>query len=386
MAKKHGPNVSIEKAKDFKGTLKKLINYVGQYKIGLIIVFIFAIASTIFSIAGPKILGNATQELFTGLVNKINGTGGINFSAIGKILIFLLVLYIISAIFSYIEGWIMAGISKKTTYRLRKELSEKMKKLPMNYFDTKTTGETLSIITNDVDTLQQSLNESATQLITSIVTVIGIFIMMCTINVSLAIITALVLPVASIFVMIVVKHSQKYFQKQQEYLGHVDGQVEEMLGGHTVVKVFNAEEKMLTEFEKENHHLYDAGWKSQFFSGLMMPIMNFVGNLNYAIIAIVGAYYAAQGKINVGNIQSFIQYSKSFTQPIGQLAQVSNQIQAMIASSERVFAFLEETEEEDTGTDPVPVNEINGSVEFKNVKFGYNESKIIINEIGRAHV
>lgn len=376
----HGPMGSIEKAKDFKGTLKKLVHIVSKYKIGLIIVFVFAIASTIFSIAGPKILGNATQELFTGLVSKINGTGGINFDAIAKILIFLLVLYVISAIFSYIQSWIMSGISQKTTYQLRKEISEKIKRLPMNYFDTKSTGETLSVITNDVDTLQQSLNQSATQLITSIVTVIGIFFMMCTINVTLAIITALVLPVASIFVMLVVKRSQKYFQKQQEYLGHVDGEVEEMLSGHTVVKAFNAEEKMLKEFEKENTHLYEAGWKSQFLSGLMMPIMNFVGNLNYAVVAIMGAYFCAQGKITVGNIQSFIQYSKSFTQPIGQLAQVSNQIQAMLASAERVFAFLEETEEEDNGTDPVPVEQINGNVEFKNVKFGYNENQIIIND------
>ena len=381
MARRMGPpGRSFEKAKDFKGTLKKLIQYVGSYKIGIVIVFIVAIASTIFSIAGPKILGNATQELYTGLIAKITNTGSINFDAIAKILLFLLGLYILSAIFSYIESWIMSGISKKTTYRLRKEISEKIKKLPMRYFDSKTTGETLSVITNDVDTLQQSLNQSATQLVTSIVTVIGIFVMMCTINVSLAILTALVLPVASIFVMMVMKHSQKYFQSQQKFLGIVDGQVEEMLGGHTVVKAFNAEEKLIGEFKEENKKLYEAGWKSQFFSGLMHPIMNFIGNLNYAIIAIVGAYYCAKGKITVGEIQSFIQYSKNFTQPIAQLAQVMNQIQSMIAAAERIFEFLEETEEEDKGTLQIPMEEIKGNIEFKHVRFGYLKDQVIIKD------
>lgn len=382
MAKKRmgPPGSTVEKAKDFKGTLKKLINYVSSYKIGIAIVFIVAIASTIFSIAGPKILGNATQELYTGLIAKLTGTGGINFDAIAKILLFLLGLYILSAVFSYIESWVMSGISKKTTYRLRKEISEKIKKLPMRYFDSKTTGETLSVITNDVDTLQQSLNESATELVTSIVTVIGIFIMMCTINVSLAILTALVLPIASIFVMAVMKRSQKHFQNQQKYLATVDGEVEEMLGGHTVVKAFNAEEQLINDFEKENKNLYEAGWKSQFLSGLMHPIMNFIGNLNYAIIAIVGAYYCAKGKITVGNIQSFIQYSKNFTQPIVRFAQVMNQIQSMIAAAERVFDFLEEVEEEDKGTLQVPLDKIKGNIEFKHVRFGYNKDKIIIKD------
>ncbi len=374
------PFANAEKAKDLKGTLQKLIHYVGSYKIGIGIVFIVAILSTIFSIAGPKILGNATQELYTGLIAKVTNTGGINFEAIAKILLFLLGLYIFSALFSYVEAWVMSGVSKKTTYRLRKEISEKIKKLPMRYFDSKTTGETLSIITNDVDTLQQSLNQSATQLITSIVTVIGIFIMMCSINVNLAIITALVLPIASIFVAIVMKHSQKYFQNQQKYLGVVDGQVEEMLSGHTVVKAFNAEERLLKEFETENQRLYEAGWKSQFFSGLMHPIMNFIGNLNYAIIAIIGAYYCAKGRITVGNIQSFIQYSKSFTQPIAQLAQVMNQIQSMLAAAERIFEFLEEEEEEDKGTLPLNLNEIKGNIEFKHVRFGYNKDKTIIKD------
>ena len=331
-------------------------------------------------LAGPKILGNATQELYTGLIAKITGTGSINFSAISKILLFLLGLYILSALFSYIESWVMSGISKRTTYRLRKEISEKIKKLPMRYFDAKTTGETLSVITNDVDTLQQSLNESATELVTSIVTVIGIFIMMCTINVSLAILTALVLPIASIFVMAVMKRSQKYFQNQQKYLATVDGEVEEMLGGHTVVKAFNAEDKLLNEFEKENEKLYEAGWKSQFLSGLMHPIMNFIGNLNYAIIAIVGAYFCAKGRITVGNIQSFVQYSKNFTQPIARLAQVMNQIQSMLAASERVFEFLEEPEEEDKGTLQVPLESIKGNIEFKHVRFGYTKDKVIIKD------
>ncbi len=371
---------SIEKAKDFKGTLKKLIRYIGTYKIGLTLVFILAIASTIFSITGPKILGNATQELYNGIIAKISGTGGINFNAILKILLFLLALYILSAIFSYIQAWVMSGISKKTTYRLRKELSEKIKKLPMRYFDSKVTGETLSIITNDIDTLQQSLNQSATELITSIVTVIGIFFMMCTINISLAILTAIVLPIAILFVTIVMKHSQKYFQNQQKYLANVDGQVEEMLSGHNVVKAFNAEEKLIKEFEKENQHLYESGWKSQFFSGLMHPIMNFIGNLNYAIIAIVGAYFCAKGKIKVGDIQSFIQYSKNFTRPIAELAQVMNQIQAMIAAAERIFEFLEEPEEEDFGTKKLDLESIRGNIEFQHVKFSYNDDKIIIKD------
>ncbi len=385
MARRMGPPGStVEKAKDLKGTLKKLIRYVGVYKIGIIVVFIVAILSTIFSIAGPKILGNATQELYTGLIAKVTNTGGINFDAIAKILLFLLGLYILSALFSYVEAWVMSGVSKKTTYRLRKEISEKIKKLPMRYFDSKTTGETLSIITNDVDTLQQSLNQSATQLITSIVTVIGIFIMMCSINISLAIMTALVLPIASIFVAMVMKHSQKYFQNQQKYLATVDGQVEEMLSGHTVVKAFNAEEKLIGEFEIENEHLYEAGWKSQFFSGLMHPIMNFIGNLNYAIIAIAGAYYCAKGRITVGNIQSFIQYSKNFTHPIAQLAQVMNQIQSMLAAAERIFEFLEEDEEEDKGTLPLNLDEIKGNIEFRHVRFGYNKDKTIIKDFNAS--
>ncbi len=375
-----GGNVSLEKAKDIRGTLKKLIKYISKFKISLIIVFIVAILSTVFSIVGPKILGNATQELYVGLVSKINGTGGINFEAIGQILLFLLGLYILSAIFSYIESWVMAGISKKVTYGLRKQMSEKIKRLPMNYFDRVTTGETLSIISNDVDTLGLSLNQSAVTVVTSIVTVIGIFVMMCSINVTLAILTALVLPVASIFVMFVVGKSQKYFASQQTYLGHVNGEVEEMLGGYTVIKAFNAEDKMMKKFNYDNKKLYECAWKSQFLSGLMHPIMNFVGNLNYAIIAIVGAYYVVEGKITVGNIQSFIQYSKSFTQPIAQLAQVTNQLQTMLAAAERIFHFLEEDEEEEKIGNIANIKELSGNVTFDHVKFGYNKDNIIIKD------
>ncbi len=373
-------NKEFSKAADFKGSLKKLIHYVSQYKIGLIIVFIFAILSTIFSIVGPKILGNATQELYVGLVNKITGTGGINFSNIAKILLFLLGIYILSSIFSYIESFIMAGISKKTTYNLRRQMSEKIKKLPMKYFDKNTIGETLSIITNDIDTLGMSLNQSAVTLVTSIVTVIGIFVMMCSINVTLAIITALVLPIASVIVAIIVGKSQKHFVNQQAYLGHVDGEIEEMMGGHTVVKAFNAEDKMLDKLDKDNYKLYESAWKSQFLSGLMQPIMNFIGNLNYVLISIVGAYYVIKGNITVGNIQSFIQYSKNFTQPIGQLAQVSNQLQLMVAAAERIFNFLESEEEEYVPCEEIDMSKIEGNVTFDHVKFGYDENKIIIND------
>ena len=371
---------STEKAEDFKGTLKKLIRYISKYKISLFIVFIVAILSTIFSIVGPKILGNATQELYVGVVNKINGTGSINFQAIGNILLFLLFLYILSAIFSYIESWIMAGISKKVTFGLRKQMSEKIKKLPMNYFDKNTTGESLSLFSNDVDILGMSLNQSAVTLVTSIVTVIGIFAIMCSINVTLAILTALVLPVASFIVSFIVSKSQKHFANQQKYLGHVDGEIEEMLGGYTVVKAFNAEDEMLEKFDEDNKMLYESAWKSQFLSGLMHPIMNFIGNINYVIISIAGAYFVVQGKITVGNIQSFIQYSKNFTQPIAQLANVMNQLQQMIAAAERIFKFLEEEEEVEKESLPVIEENIKGNITFSHVNFGYQKDKIIIKD------
>ena len=377
---RRGRMESKEQVKDVKGTIKKLISYISQYKVSFLIVFIVAILSTIFAIIGPKILGNATQELYTGLISKVQGTGGIDFKKIGGILLFLLGLYIFSALFSYIEAWVMAGISKKVTYGLRKEMSEKIKKLPMDYFDRVNNGETLSIITNDIDTLGMSLNQSAVTVVTTLVTVVGIFIMMCTINVTLAIFTALVLPVATIFVGTIVKKSQKYFENQQKYLGHVNSEVEEMLSGYTEVKAFNAENKMLAKFDCDNKELYNNAWKSQFISGLMHPIMNFVGNLNYVAIAILGSYFAIHGKINVGNIQSFIQYSKNFTQPIGQLAQVLSQLQSMLAASERIFAFLEEEEEVVGKIENVDIQSLKGNVEFEHVKFGYNKDKTIIKD------
>ena len=368
----------VEKPKDFKGTMKKLFAYVSQYKVSLCIVIAFAIGSTIFAIVGPKILGNATTELFNGLVSKISGGAGIPFAKIGEILIFLLCLYIVSALFSYIQGFLMTGLSQKLTFRLRNELSEKIHQLPFSYFDKKTNGEVLSIITNDIDTLSQSLNQTATQLVTSIVTIIGILAMMFSINVMMTILSLIILPLSGMIVGFIVSKSQKYFKKQQDYLGHVNGNVEEMYGGYTVIKAFNAEEKMLAEFEANNQRLYETGWKSQFLSGMMHPIMSFIGNIGYVMVAIAGGYYAIQGKITVGNIQSFIQYNKQFTQPIGQLAQVSNMIQSMMASAERVFAFLEE-EEMVKPKNPVALEKPKGEVEFKNVSFGYDENLIIHN-------
>ena len=369
----------FRKAKDFKGTLKKLFSYMKNYKWPLIIVVIFAILSTIFSIIGPKILGDATTELFNGLVSKISGGSGIDFEKIASILTFLIIIYIISAVFSYIQGFIMTNITQKTTYRMRKEISEKINKLPMSYFDKKSHGEVLSIITNDVDTVSQSLNQGATQLITSIVTIIGILVMMLSINITLTVISFLILPISLLIIMAVVKKSQKYFRRNQDYLGHVNGKVEEMYGGHNVIKAFNAEEKMLKGFEEDNKVLYNSAWKSQFLSGLMHPIMNFMSNISYVLVAIIGGYLAIQGKITVGNIQSFIQYNKNFTMPITQLAQISNVIQTLIAASERIFEFLNETEEE-LPKNPIPIKNVKGNVEFQHVKFGYNSDNIIIND------
>lgn len=365
-----------DKVKDFKGTVKKLYKRIAKYKILIMLAFIFAIGSTIFAIVSPKILGNATTEIYTGLIAKINGVGTINFKAIRNILISLGLLYIVSAIFNYIQNLIMTSVSQKTSYELRKEVSIKLNRLPMKYFDKKATGDILSIITNDIDTLQLSLNSSLTQIVSSIVTLIGIFIMMLSINVTLAIITALILPFASLIVLLIVGKSQKHFINQQKYLAEVDAEVEEMISGYPVIKAFNAEDKMLNKFNEDNSRLQNAGFKSQFLSGLMHPIMNFVGNLNYAIIAIVGSLFAIKGKITVGNIQSFIQYSKQFTNPIASLAQISNQIQSMLAASERVFTFLNEEELIDEGT--LTTENVEGNIEFKNVKFGYDPNKIII--------
>ena len=379
MAKRmHGGPGAVDKAKDFKGTLKKLLKVISEYKILIILAFLFAIGSTIFAIISPKILGNATTEIYNGLIAKINGTGGIDFGAIRTILICLAVLYIVSALFNYIQNLIMTHVSQRASYKLRKQISHKLNRLSMSYYDKQTTGDIMSVITNDIDTLQLNLNQSATQLVSSIVTLVGIFIMMCTINVTLAIITALILPVASIIVMLIVSKSQKHFINQQNYLGNVDGEVEEMISGHTVIKAFNAEEKSMKNFDQDNESLCEAGFKAQFLSGLMHPIMNFVANLNYTIIAILGAIFAIRGKITIGNIQSFIQYSRNFTNPIAQLAQISSLIQSMIAASERVFNFLELEEYTDEGTKDC--NKVKGDIEFKHVKFGYDPNKIIIKD------
>ncbi len=369
---------AIDKARDFKGTLKKLLKIISEYKILIILAFIFAIGSTIFSIISPKILGNATTEIYNGIIAKINGTGGIDFSAIKTILICLAVLYIVSALFNYIQSLIMTHVSQRASYKLRKEISKKLNKLPMSYYDKQNTGDIMSVITNDIDTLQLNLNQSATQLVSSIVTLIGIFIMMCTINFTLAIITALIIPVASFIVLFIVKKSQKHFVNQQNYLGSVDGEIEEMISGHTVIKAFNAEEKSMINFNQDNELLCVSSFKAQFLSGLMHPIMNFVSNLNYTIIAILGALFALDGKITVGNIQSFIQYSRNFTNPISQLAQISNLIQSMIAASERVFNFLELDEYSDEGTKEC--DKVKGNIEFKHVAFGYDPNKIIIKD------
>ena len=376
-----GAGAPEQKAKNFKNTTKKLINnYLSKYKLALIVVFIFAIGSTIFTIVGPKILGNATTEIFNGLVSKLSGGSGIDFGKIAQILLTLLSLYIISALFSFIQGFTMTSVSQKLTYKIRNDLAIKINKLPMKYFDKKTHGEVLSIITNDIDTLSMNLNQSITQIITAICTLIGILIMMFSISWQMTIISLVALPISILFVKQIVGKSQKYFKKQQDYLGHVNGQVEEIYSGLNVVKVFNGEEKAESEFRKANKELYHSGWKSQFLSGLMHPIMNFIGNLSYAAVAVVGGYLAIQGTITVGNIQSFIQYNKQFTQPISQIAQISGMLQAMVAAAERIFEFLEEQEEEETSKGTIDTSKLNGNVEFKNVHFGYDPEKTIIND------
>lgn len=367
-----------EKAKDFKGTIKKLIGYIGNYKYAVALVLLFAVGSTVFNIIGPKILSKATTELFNGLIAKIQGTGGIDFEKIGRILLLLLGLYIISAVFSFIQGWIMTGVTQKLCFRFRKEISEKINRMPMKYFESRTVGEVLSRITNDVDTLGQSLNQSVTTLITSITTIIGVLIMMLTISPLMTLIAFVVLPVSAFLISIVVKHSQKYFFTQQEYLGKINGQVEEVFSGQNVIKAFNREDVVKEEFKRDNEVLYQSAWKSQFFSGMMQPIMMFVGNLGYVAVAVSGSLLAIKGTIEVGDIQAFIQYVRNFTQPITQVAQVSNMLQSMAAASERVFEFLEEEEEEQYARDAVTEKNIEGSVSFENVAFGYNEDKIII--------
>ena len=376
-----GPGKTVERAKDFKGTTKKLLNnYLSKYRLALVIVIIFAIGSTIFSIVGPKILGNATTEIFNGLVSKLSGGSGIDFGKIGQILLTLLALYGLSALFSLIQGFTMTGVAQKLTYKMRNDLAKKINKLPMHYFDKKTKGEVLSIITNDIDTLSQNLNQSITQIITSICTLIGVLIMMFSISWEMTLVSLLILPVTVFIVKNVVGKSQKYFKKQQDYLGHVNGQVEEIYGGHTIVKAFNGENEAIKEFSKANKELYQSAWKSQFLSGLIFPIMNFIGNIGYVAVAILGGYLAIQGKITVGNIQSFIQYNKQYTQPINQIAQVSSMLQAMVAAAERVFEFLEEPEEVEDVENPKSTEGLKGNITFDHVKFGYDEDRIIIND------
>ena len=375
-----GGMAPAEKAKNFKGSISKLMQYIGRYKIAILAVMIMAAASTVFTVIGPKVLGKATTGLSEGLMKKITGTGGIDFSYIGRILIIVLCLYACSAIFSFIQGWIMTGVSQKVCYRLRKEISEKINRMPMKYFESRTYGEVLSRITNDVDTLGMGLNQSITTIITSVATMIGVLVMMLSISPLMTIIAIVILPISVGLVSFVVKKSQSYFKTQQEYLGHINGQIEETYGGHMVVKSFNKEKDMVATFDKTNAVLYSSAWKSQFFSGMMQPIMMFVGNLGYAGVALSGGMLAINGVITIGDIQAFIQYVKNFTQPITQIAQVINQVQSMAAASERVFEFLEEEEEEQIAANPVPTDNIRGEVEFKHVKFGYKEDQIIIKD------
>jgi len=381
----HGGMRPGEKAKDFKGTIGKLLAYMGRYKIGLFFVLLFAAGSTVFNIFGPKILGNATTELFNGLLAKISGTGGIDFGRIAQILLFLLGMYLIAALFGSIQGWIMSGIAQKMAYRMRRDISEKINRMPMKYFESRTVGEVLSRITNDVDTMGQSLNQSVTQLITSVTMIIGVFIMMLTISPLMTLIAVIILPISMLLIGVVVKHSQKYFKAQQEYLGHINGQVEECYSGHNVIRAFNQEETVKAKFDETNRILFQSAWKSQFFSGMMQPIMNFVGNLGYVAVAVSGSMLAVSGVIMVGDIQAFIQYVKNFTQPITQIAQVSNMLQSMAAAAERVFEFLDEEEETADPVQPASLADVKGGVDFDHVHFGYNPDKIIINDFS-AHV
>lgn len=369
-----------EKAKDFRGSVGKLLNYMGRYKIALVFVIIFAICSTAFNIVGPKILSKATTEIFNGLLSKLSGGAGIDFGKIGRILLILIGIYGVSACFSFIQGWLMTGISQKMCFRMRKEISEKINRMPLEYFESRTVGEVLSRITNDVDTLGMSLNQSVTQLITSITTVIGILIMMLSISPLMTLIAIIILPVSMILITTVVKSSQKYFRTQQEYLGHINGQVEEVYSGQNIVKAFDREEEVLKEFSETNDTLYASAWKSQFFSGMMQPIMNFVGNLGYVAVAVVGGYLTIQGTIEIGDIQAFIQYVRQFTQPISQVAQVSNMLQSMAAASERVFEFLAEPEEDITLENPVHLEAPEGRVSFRHVRFGYKPDKTVIHD------
>lgn len=374
-----------EKPKNFKASIKKLIQYIAKYKIGIFVVMLFAACSTVFTVVGPKILGKATTALTEGLMAKIRGTGSIDFGKIGSILLFVLGLYLLSAIFSFVQGWIMTGITQKVCYQLRKEISEKIDRMPMKYFESRTYGEVLSRITNDVDTLGQGLNQSITTIITATATMIGVLIMMLSISPLMTLIAIVILPISMALISLVTKKSQKFFRNQQEYLGHINGQVEEVYGGHLVVKAFNREKDTIEEFDRTNKILYDSAWKSQFLSGMMQPIMMFVGNLGYASVALTGGLLAIKNIITIGDIQAFIQYVKNFTQPIQQIAQVINMVQSMSAASERVFEFLEEEEEDQIALNPADIEKVTGEVTFDHVHFGYDPEKIIINDFS-AHV
>lgn len=374
-----------EKAKDFKGTIGKLFRYIGKYKAAVVVVAIFAIGSTVFNVVCPKVLGKATTALSEGIMNKITGNGGIDFTYIGKILLFCLGLYVLSVAFSFVQGFIMTGITQKVCYRMRREVSEKINRMPMSYFESRTYGEVLSRITNDIDTMGNGLNQSITQLITSVSTVIGVIVMMLTISPLMTLISVLILPISIMLMMFVIKKSQRFFKQQQEYVGHINGQVEEVYGGHNVIKAFNKENDVRREFHETNETLYKSAWKSQFFSGLMQPIMMFVGNLGYVAVAISGAALAIRGTIQIGDIQAFIQYVKNLTQPVQQVAQVTNMMQQMAAAAERVFELLEEKEEEQIVENPVSTEGIKGEVTFEHVKFGYNPDQIIIKDFS-AHV
>ena len=374
-----------EKSKDFKNSIEKLVRYLGRYWYAIVAVMIFAAVSTVFSVAGPKVMARATNALVEGLGKKIAGTGSIDFTYIAKVLLFTLGMYICSAVFSFIQGMIMTGITQKTCYRMRKEISEKINRMPMKYFESRTYGEVLSRITNDVDTLGQSLNQSVTQIITSVATLVGTLVMMISISGIMTLISLVILPVSAILISFIIKHSQKYFRQQQEYLGHINGQVEEVYGGHLVVQAYNKQESTIKKFEDTNQILFQSAWKSQFLSGLMQPIMQFVGNLGYVGVAISGGLLAIRGTIGVGEIQAFIQYVRNFTQPIQQIAQVANMLQSMAAASERVFEFLDEEEEELTVEHAVHLDHVDGYVDFSHVSFGYNPDQIIIRDFS-AHV
>lgn len=379
-AMRRGRGPTFEKPKDFKGTFKKLLKYLMQFKAACVVVVIAALCSTLFNVVGPKILGMATTELFAGVQHKLQGTGGIEFGIIGKILAFTLTIYLASSAFSFIQGWLMTGVSQKICFRLRADISEKIDRMPMKYFESHTVGEVLSRITNDIDTLGQGLNQSITQLITSVVTVAGIIIVMLTINPLLTVIAVLVVPLSAALMLVVMKKSQPYFKRQQSSLGEINGQIEETFSGQNVVKAFNREDAVIAEFEKTNGELYESAWRSQFLAGLMQPVMIFVGNIGYAVVAAAGAALAIRGTIKVGDIQAFVQYVKNLTQPISMLAQVSNMLQSMAAAAERVFEFLDEEEETADVADPAPIDDIKGDVEFSHVRFGYNEDKVVIKD------